>query len=484
MRRLRLGPRLCSNQGMSSASRVSGDPSRSDGLFEEILSAPDRDHGLTPRPVVSYRDDDEGAYLDRIDACALRCVPLSRRGLWHGQWAELDPEALGARAPGHHGPGLRQRWIRQRPTLLAAVAPELMAQSGDELRQALNLYARLTQEAGLRRWLGTRSSELEPHFRILSRNAPLADPERDLERVDLRWHSSDNGPHDPPRRRRRPKQLWIKSAHLSDHPDDPSLRLRFGFGREGHDDSSRDGLRQRLSAELATRLLPGARLASENAQLATLLESLCGEPVLLTQHIAYWNCPEGGALFHHDAFDEDPLDRQLGVLYLQLSGHTAWLALSLEDLCLRVREFAGYLDLGELPWVRAQLFGDPRRYGRFQACVSNPRALASELCLPGCGQLGSLVNRGPEFSSFLADAGHALILGPGEGLLLPNAGLGSTAMHSVFCASEGITYGISHALRRAQPRHDPPGRLQPEPEMSEMSEKDRREQDGEIPSQG
>ena len=57
------------------------------------------------------------------------------------------------------------------------------------------------------------------------------------------------------------------------------------------------------------------------------------------------------------------------------------------------------------------------------------------------------MNRGPEFTSFLADAGHAYILEAGDAILLPNHGYTRTAMHSVFCASEEAGYSLSLAVR-------------------------------------
>ena len=50
-------------------------------------------------------------------------------------------------------------------------------------------------------------------------------------------------------------------------------------------------------------------------------------------------------------------------------------------------------------------------------------------------------------TGLLADAGHACVLEPGDAILLPNHGYARTAMHSVFCASEETTYGISLAVR-------------------------------------
>jgi hypothetical protein len=168
----------------------------------------------------------------------------------------------------------------------------------------------------------------------------------------------------------------------------------------------------------------------------------------LTQAIAYWNAPEGGALFHHDAFFEDGrASGQLGVGYVQLTGSTFWLALSTPDLAERVREFVDLLAAGELRWVRARLAPHAREFGALEQLVADRRALERELGLPGCGRLAALVNHGPEFSALLADAGHAALLHAGDAILLPNHGPALTAMHSVFCAGEETGYSLSLAIR-------------------------------------
>ena len=51
------------------------------------------------------------------------------------------------------------------------------------------------------------------------------------------------------------------------------------------------------------------------------------------------------------------------------------------------------------------------------------------------------------FTSFLADAGHAFVLAPGDAILLPNRGPAATCLHSVFCASDETGYSLSFALR-------------------------------------
>lgn len=441
---------------MNSAERPLPEPN--DALFASILTEPGRDRCPFARPVISFAENDEDAYLKAIEAAALRTVTLERRGVYHGEWAELDEERLptelralhaaetdGARAAAI----LADRWHSARPIILQGIALDLLEQFRSEIERADALHSELAQTGGLRRFLESHRADLEPAFAVLGKRASLVDRERDIERVFVESFAPNGGG-------RKIEDLWLKSSSLSTHPDDASLRLRVSFGSERDDDASRDILRQRLTAQLATTLLPESALISEHPILVPLVERLCGERVLFTQHIAYWNAPNGGALFHHDAFAEDELDdgawRQLGVCYMQLSGATAWLALSTQDLVERVREFAASLEDGLMPWVRAQLFEGPRAaiprgWPQFRALVDDDERLIRELALPGQGGLGPLLNRGPEFTAFLADAGHATVLSPGDAILLPNRSLHSTCMHSVFTASEETGYSLSLALR-------------------------------------
>lgn len=410
-----------------------------EALLEELLSAPDRDRGFARRPVVSVREQEDPGFLSAVESRRVGGVKVSRRGTWHGEWAELAEE--------DGNDSIAARWHAARPILLpgAASAQEL-SEYDDRIAAAADLYRALQEPRGLRAWL----AELEPEFTVRPGHPRLYDEERDLERVLV---ASRGG--------RKVDDLWVKSSWLSTAENDGSLRVRVAFGRERDDDASGDLLRHRLVADLASRLFPESALVTANPAIAQPVELLISAPALFTQHIAYWNAPEGGALFHHDAFAEDEEESgrpgQLGVVYLQISGRTAWLALSIEDLAARVREFVEVLTEGELPWVKAQLFPQEASLRRVEALVRGGPALANELARPGCGILAGLVNRGPEFTAWLADAGHAAILGPGDAILLPNHGIARTAMHSVFCAGDEVAYALSLAIRadREEPSFAP-----------------------------
>ncbi len=430
-------------------------PGPAGDLLAAILAAEDRDPMPFARPVVSWTDRDEDGYLEAIEACALAAIRLERRGHDHGDWAELDPlrAPVRARFPERGTRAFQtlvaERWHAARPIVLRGIAGELLDAFAGEIDAAGGTHEALCERGGLAEWFAERAGALSPEFELRAERRKLADPERDIERVALRATP-------PPAASGAPRELWCKSAWLSTHPDDRSLRIRFGHGKEGADDGGRDLLDHRLVAELAARLVPETAIATANPALVQIVEKLAGEPVLFTQALAYWNAPGGGALFHHDAFAEDALDdgafRQLGVCYVQLSGATAWLAISTDDLVARIREFAEALEDGELPWVRAQIFESktapfPGGWKRFRAWIEDADRMRMELARPGCGALGPLVDRGPEFTAFLADAGHGAVLREGDAILLPNHGLEKTCMHSVFCAGDEVAYSISLAMR-------------------------------------
>ncbi len=393
------------------------------GLFRDLLLDPERERIPEARPVVSFRDDDDPAFLRELRNRALRTVELVRRGVWHGEVAELDPRGLLPPRPRRRRREVirAQRWRAAQPIY----APGAVEPPASIARESAALYRGLSEAAGLRAWLA-------PRVAVSEEDAELFDPERDLARCVLA--EGDD--------------LWAKTGRLSAHPEDRSLRLRFSFGREGDDDASRDEKRHRAVGELGAQLLPGATAVVGDAELRAALGAASGlDEVHFTQPIAYWNAPNGGARFHHDAFADDDEGGQRGVCYAQLTGGTLWLALSIEELGARVREFVGYLADGELAWLREELAASDAAFGELREIVSGRDVLLHELARPDCGALGRVVNRGPEFTAFLADAGHALWLDAGDVLLLPNHGLARTAMHSVFCAGDFAGYGLSFALR-------------------------------------
>jgi hypothetical protein len=392
-----------------------------------VLLDPAREAVPDAAPVVSVRPDDEPDFLREVERRARRRIALRRRGVDHGTLVALDPAGLVGPRPRRRRRAVvaEQRWRAAQPVLLSGA---VSAPRGLDER-ARSMHARLL--AGeLAAWLRAAGVDLA------AADASRFDPERDIARcvVDPR-HGADQ---------------WVKAGRLSRHPGDHSLRVRFSFGAEETDDASRDEARHHQTAVLAQRLLPGADALFAAREGGTPLEHAArcaGVPLYATQGIGYWNAPNGGARFHHDAFDEDVQGGQRGVMFWQATGHTLWLALSIEDLAARVREMVEWLVEGELDWVRADLGLGAAELARLVDVTAARGVLLRELALPGCGALGPLVDRGPEFTALLADAGHAILLSAGDVLLLPNHGLERTAMHSVFHGGGPVAYGLSWGLR-------------------------------------
>ncbi len=401
-----------------------------EGMFRDIVLAPDRETIPDARPLVSYAADDDPTFLREIATRRVDEYALERRGIEHGRLAELHTEGLvGPRLRRRRREALEsERWVAARPIFLGGVAQSVV----DALPARGELAAMLTRlhnPGGLRRLVEEHASALAPRF-AAGDDLPLADPERDVERVEIR----EAGPGAAP--------LWLKSGRLSTFDGDRSLRVRVSFGEEGDDDASEDEARHASVAKLAQKLLPGARDLARLTEVNEKLERHIGGAVLGTQHIAYWNAPNGGARFHHDAFAASPRP-QRGVMFAQLTGRTLWLALSIEELAGRVREVAAWIEEGDMPWVREGLGRD---WSAVRNAASTRTTSLTELAAPNCGVLGALVDA-PEFTACLIDAGHAVLLRPGDVLLLPNHGLERTAMHSVFCASETPGYALSVGLR-------------------------------------
>ncbi len=418
----------------------------------ELLDAPDRDRCPGAAPVLAYREDDEPEYLAALEANATARVGLNRRGIHHGQWVALPPSQAGP-LDRPADALLEERWHTARPILMPSLLstdtldlPSRAARS----RAPDTLHTLLGTHGGLRRFLEDSRSHLPPGYRLAD-SLPTVDRERDIECYSFKSPTDQEHP-----------ALWAKSGRLSNDPNDSSLRLRFSFGREGPDDASRNLAGHLAVQELAGSLLPEAKALESNRALMEFLEARLEGPALLTQHIAYWNAPGGGALMHHDAFREPLEGGQRGVVYAQLEGRTAWLALSIEDLARRVIEVVEYMQEGELDWVREDLFPDEETFSWLGRMILRFGRVRKELSKPGCGRLGPLVGRGPEFTALLADAGHAFVLEPGDVLILPNQGLEATCMHSVFCADDTTALGLSLAIRESQPVEVPSTPSSPE----------------------
>ncbi len=240
------------------------------------------------------------------------------------------------------------------------------------------------------------------------------------------------------------ENLWVKLSWLSYEEQDASLRFRFSFGLENYEDVAADPERQAHAAALTEAIFPESAVISTNRELrAFLLDVLQTKDLAYVERIVYFNAPEGGAQFHHD------VERgHAGVVYAQLSGRTAWLALSTTQLLEALQRFLARPDAdqalessGADRSIREPLF----------RLAADRDALAELLSSRDNDAVEFLINRVPAFTRQLIDSGHGYILHPGDVILLPQHDAAHCSWHAVYClddvAGEGLSFAMRHAPR-------------------------------------
>lgn len=340
-------------------------------------------------------------------------VELVRRGARHG-WVL----PAGGRAPRADPVA---RWEAAEPIHLPRALGPANPRVARAVRRSLALFERLRGGADFGREVHRRlaGSAFEP----AGSSIDLGDP-REIERVWL--HERRGG-------RRVARELWARLSWVSADERDDSLRVRFSFGSEllaEWAEWTDDARRARASDRLAEALFPESAWITDAPGPARLARRLAGGAVRLSERIVYANAPGGGASFHHDG---EP--GQLGVLYAQLAGRTAWLALSRDALA---EELAAVARGGPL----ARLAGTPARARR--ALAERPPALER------------LLERDARLTRRLVDRGACYLLGPGDVLLMASHGPERAVWHSVFGlgtrASLAHSYGVFPTSGRARRR--------------------------------
>ncbi len=415
-------------------------------LFHTLLTAPDRDRCPGLRPVVSCSPGDDPGFLEAVDARTHRRLRLERHGQWHGEWAELEESA----APASGLPLEAEwtaRWHEARPIVLRG----LFEAELDVSAERASLHEELTERGGLRHFLQASQPNLDPPFRV-GRDVAANSERGEIERILLAWSAQ-------PERRGSAvvRDLWVRSRWLSAGGEERSLLLETGFGGGESRARDRDPRLHRRVAELGEALLPEALLLARCEELLARLAAFVGAPALLTRHALLWLAPGGGLPFGARGLGSPRPPDHLGHCYLQLSGQSAWLALSTDDLVRRCAELVEYLVEGELSWVRRALYAEDDALEGLKRLLGDHRRARRELARPGCGLLRSAVDRGPEFSALLADAGHALVLEPGDLLLLPSHGFELRCAASLFAAHESeVSAGLTAAIRELHPAESDP----------------------------
>ncbi len=336
-------------------------------------------------------------------------MSLRRRGVRHGRFVPAEP---GTGVPAD----ARARWASDRPILLPGILlPELTRFRGP-IRSTLALFEQLRAGRIELQHEVRRRLRAKREFFPSGATVDAGDP-RELEKV---WVDGMRG------KRFAARGLYAKLSWIAHDARDPSLRIRFSFGSEDLLDWQKETRRAPWADRYAQALFPECAAQAGNARLRAVVEDLLGRRARFSERIVYNNAPGGGAIFHHDC---EP--HQHGVLFGQLAGETAWLALPKRELARHVVACA------RTPALR-RLAGTPRRALRALEIDADPR-------------LARLLNETPAFTAHLVAHGALLRLRAGDALLLPNHGWDDTCWHSVFAlgerASLAHSYGIFAARR-------------------------------------
>ncbi len=331
-------------------------------------------------------------------------VALRRRGVHHG-WVAMPPDS----APPED---VEERWRAARPVYVPGVLTPYLEAGAGLVRDSLEMFDRLRRG---RRFLPELRDRLlasdETGLQITSSTVDLLDM-REIEKVYTDARDGDV---------LLARDVWAKLSWIADDDTDVSLRIRFSCGVERLEEWVGDNVGALWADRLATAVFPECAIVAEHPDLLAALRALVGGPVRLSERIVYSNAPLGGAVFHHDA---DPGQR--AVVYGQMSGWTAWLALPVRELAAVLVEHAAGTPLA------ARL-------------ASVDDALAA-LADPDDAELWRLLNFEPAFTARLVARGALYLLRAGDALLLPSHAADVVAWHAVFALGRRPSLGHSYAV--------------------------------------
>jgi hypothetical protein len=349
-----------------------------------------------------------------MSAAKAKPVTLRRRGLLHGRFVPAPRAAPAER-------DRRELWAADRAIFLPGIlAPGLSAHRA-KLRRTLRLFdalraGRISFQEEIRRRLRRRRSEFFPSGAVVDAGDP-----REIEKVYVDGMRAG---------RFAARALYAKLSWIAHDERDASLRIRFSFGSEDLLDWRRETRRAPWADRYAEALFPECAVLTECAPLWRTIEALLGRRARFSERIVYNNAPGGGAVFHHDC---EP--HQHGVVFGQLAGATAWLALPKRELA---RHLAEHVTRTVRSSALRRLAGTPRR------------ALGA-LEREGDARIGRILDETPAFTRVLAEHGALFHLRPGDALVLPNHAWDDTCWHSVFALggqpSLAHSYGIFAARR-------------------------------------
>lgn len=337
--------------------------------------------------------DSDPAQRQRLHDGGATLVALRRRGLDYGFLVRAE-------LPAQHE-DLAERWAADLPIHLPGVLAGGLEVFAAEIDASAAMFGRLRKGGRFLDEMELRLGDQEG-FIPAGCSFDREDP-REIEKVWMRAVAGETV---------LAEELWAKLSWIAHDEADESLRVSFSFGFEQLEEWRQKDGRIRHADAACELAFPECGCITGHVPLVEALSELLGTDLRFSERILYANAPGGGALFHHDA---EP--GQLGVVFGQLQGRTAWLAAPKGELAALLAELGGLaadavpgmLDAGEDPG------------------------------------LGRLLNEDPRLVAALVARDRAFVLEAGDALLLPNHGMDATCWHSVFNIgrpSLGHSYGI------------------------------------------
>jgi hypothetical protein len=350
---------------------------------------------------------------------------LKRRGFDLGAWDLHDTESIDQ----------IDNWKLGKPILLSSACSSSVAEYQSELAQSYSLYSSVLNEEECEEVLHELPylPRLNQHFESLGCSMNEGD---DQEIETILFDAID-----PKTGGIIAEDLWMKVSWLSFHDEDASLRFRFSFGVDLHEDVALDKSRQHYSSLLTEAVFPESKIITQHLELKKQLQdTLEADEVHFVERIVYFNAPNGGAYLHHDR------ERgHAGVVYAQLSGSTFWLALPKASLIDEIVTFTEQAQTNNC-WPQSV---DSAMQTELMGLSKDLESLSNELESFSNSTLIHLINETEIFVQQLITNGHCRTVNAGDVLLLPQETELSCCWHSVFTLGEKTGQSVSFAIRTA-----------------------------------
>ena len=369
---------------------------------------------------------------------APNCFKIRRRGILSG-YIQIEGES-----PAVDIGDIQKRWQANKPVHLPGFVVNNLTSYEQEITKSKLLFETISRGGEIEDILDLPEyvERLGERFEMLATRCDDADPQ---EIISVDYDVMENSEMIM-------EDVWMRVSQLSYQDDDDSLRFRFSFGMEGYDDVSEDFERQLAAAELCENLFPESAIITKDEKLQQCLTQIVSDntnnstdgddntDVVMVERIIYFNAPNGGAQFHHDAEKG-----HLGVVYAQITGETFWFAMAKDAL---VNEMMIFLAEEEnLPFLQEAIAND-KEFQEFIEEAADRNRLALALDDPGHNAISILLNNVTLFFEQLINNDYGYYLKAGDIMLLPQESMQACAWHSVFCAGNEAGQALSYAVKK------------------------------------